>query len=502
MKMENKRKITDKKTKKIDWRQMLFDSLSFPTLIMDKDKNIIAVNKSFIEKFDNKKDLIGKKCYEYFFNSNYMCENKTCPLPRLFSDKDEQSMTIEYISKGVPKWEDRVYTPTLDENGEIAYIRVSIRDITQVKILEKELKEIKNLMEKIIQSSVVGIVAANLKGELLLMNRASENLFGYSFEEFKKRFTVKDFYHPGVAKEIMKKLRSEDYGGKGKLTNTKVDIVNSKGEIIPGEIVASIIYENDEEIATMGIYTDLRDKIAVGKKLKKTQKQLAQSEKMASIGQLAAGVAHEINNPLTGILFNANMLLENKDKNTPITEELENIIEDVNRCKDIVKDLLVYSRQSNPSKKYIHLNTIVEQSLSLIHDQKLFGNIIITKILSDEMMLIKADENQLYQVIINLVINAADAIKGDGTLTLSTYCEIEAQKAYVEISDTGCGISKKDLPKIFDPFFTTKELGKGTGLGLSTVYGIIKENEGHISVKETNTKGTTFLIEFPLHSDV
>jgi len=489
-----------KHPKKIDWRQMLFDSLSFPTLIMDKDKNIIAVNKCFVETFDSKKDLIGKKCYEYFFNCNSMCQIKTCPLPKLFANKDEQSTTINYIFNGKPRWEDRVYTPTLDERGDIAYIRLSIRDITQVKILKKELKDIKKLMEKIIQNSVVGIVAANLKGEVLLMNKASENLFGYSYEKFKEKNTVKDFYPPGVAKEIMKKLRSEDYGGKGKLINTKVDIINSKGEIIPSEIAASIIYENNKEVVTMGIYTDLRDKIEVEKKLEKTQKQLAQSEKMASMGQLAAGIAHEINNPLTGILFNANMILESKDKDNQYIEELESMVEDVNRCKDIVKDLLVYSRQTNPSKKLIDLNTIVDHSLSLIHDQKLFGNIIIEKNLCESIILIKTDQNQLYQVIINLVINAGDAIGGNGTISLRTYFDKASQKAYLEISDTGCGIPEKNLQNIFDPFFTTKELGKNTGLGLSTVYGIIQENEGHISVKVTNSKGTTFLIELPLHT--
>ena len=122
--------------------------------------------------------------------------------------------------------------------------------------------------------------------------------------------------------------------------------------------------------------------------------------------------------------------------------------------------------------------------------------------MSDDMMLINVDKNQINQVIINLVMNAGDAMKGRGALTLQTYRDKTKQKVYLEVSDTGCGIPEKSLLNIFDPFFTTKELGKGTGLGLSTVYGIIKENEGHISVKETSSKGTTFLIEFPLHSDV
>ena len=490
----------DNHPKEFDWRYWMFDSLSFPTLILNKDKTILDVNNSLREKLGGKKNIIGKTCHEYFFNSKDSCPQDNCPLPRLFSEKNGQSVVVKNIVDGEERWEDRVYTPILNEVGEVVYIRASIRDVTQVKVLEKELKGTKDLMEKMIQSSASSIVAASIKGDILLMNKAAEDLWEYSLEEFKKKYTAEHFYPPGVAREIMKKLRSEDYGGKGKLTNTKIDIVTRNGEIIPGEIAAAIIYEGDEEVATMGIYTDLREKVAVEKKLKDAQTRLSQSEKMASIGQLAAGVAHELNNPLTGILFSANMILEAGDTGDTVRQDMEWIIEDVNRCKRIVKDLLVYSRRTNPSKDFIQLNSLVDKSLSLIRDQKLFGNVKIKKNMSDDMMLINVDKNQINQVIINLVMNAGDAMKGSGTLTLRTYRDKTNQKAYLEVSDTGCGIPEKSLLNIFDPFFTTKELGKGTGLGLSTAYGLIEENGGNISVKETSTMGTTFLIELPLYS--
>ncbi len=490
-------------TKKFDWRYQLFDSLSFPTFIINPNKIILDINNSLHEKIGKGENIIGKTCHEYFFNSKISCNKAFCPLSELFVDKIGKSKLVMVDNTdNIEKWENRVYTPILDENGEVKYVRICMHDATQVKALEKELQDVRNLMEKIVQSSASSIVAADIKGKALLMNKAAEKLFGYSLEKFQHNYTAKDFYPPGVAWEIMKKLRSEKYGGKGKLTNTKIDIINSQGEIIPGEIAAAIIYEGNEEVATMGIYTDLRDKITVEKKLEKAKKQLIQSEKLASIGQLAAGVAHEINNPLTGIFFSANLILEDQKTDNYIAEEMKYIIEDVNRCKRIVKDLLVYSRQANPAKNFIQLNLLVEQSLSLIHDQKLFGNIKIKKILSDEMMLINVDENQLHQVIINLVINARDAMEGKGLLTLKTYRDKTAQKTFLEISDTGCGIPEKNLDNVFDPFFTTKEPGKGTGLGLSTSYGIMQENGGDISIKETSPKGTTFLIEIPLYSSL
>jgi signal transduction histidine kinase len=264
-------------------------------------------------------------------------------------------------------------------------------------------------------------------------------------------------------------------------------------------LTASIIYEDGEEVATVGIYTDLREKLAVEKKLKTTQAQLAQSEKMASIGQLAAGVAHEINNPLTGILFYANMKLEIMDPDDPERSEVEAVSEDVKRCKEIVQNLLAYSRQSNPAKDIIHLNDLVDQSLALIRDPKMFRNIEIERNFSEQMVLVHVDRNQISQVIINLVINAVSAMNQKGLLTLTTGRSKFNGKAYLEVADTGSGIAREQLSKIFDPFFTTKPPGEGTGLGLSTAYGLIKENKGEIRVKQTGPDGTTFVLEFDLH---
>jgi signal transduction histidine kinase len=297
----------------------------------------------------------------------------------------------------------------------------------------------------------------------------------------------------------MRMLRDKSVGGKGKLPPTKIDIINAEGEEIPVEITAAIIYEGVQEVATMGIYNDLRERLFVEKQLQEAQVQLAHSEKMASMGQLAAGVAHELNNPLTGILLYLNLVLERLENDSPYREDLEYVLEDANRCKNIIKDLLAYSRQDAPNREVFQANSLVEQGLGLIRDQKLFINIAVVREMSDDMMLIHADRNQLSQVIINMVMNAIDAMDRKGVLTLRTYRDKPARKVFIEIADTGCGIPREDVPRIFDPFFTTKAPGKGTGLGLSTAYGILKENGGEISVKETGPEGTTFLLELPLY---
>jgi PAS domain S-box-containing protein len=492
--------MQQKTSREKDWRIRVFDSLSFPTLILKPDRSIVTANKRFLDKFKvGIEDIAGKACHEIFYRSKVPCSEHMCPLPKVLAHKEGQSALRQVMRNGGDEtWEDRVFSPILDDQGEVIYIMESLRDVTRIKTLERVLQETKEFLEKVIQSSASAIVAADRDGNILLMNQAAENLFGFSLKEAAGRKNVQDLYPPGEAKKIMRALRDERKGGKGKLPATKVTIVNAGGEEIPAEITASIIYEGGKEVATMGIYNDLRERLAVEKTLKETQAQLAQSEKMASLGQLAAGVAHEINNPLTGILLYASMALENLRDQDPLREHLQYVLEDVNRCKGIVKNLLAYSRRSSATREIIPLNELVSQSLNLIRDQRLFGNIVVEKEMSGEMILIQGDRNQLAQVIINLVMNASAAMDGVGTLTLRTHRDKPNRRAYLEVSDTGCGIPEKNLPKIFDPFFTTKEPGKGTGLGLSTSYGIIQESGGRISVKETSPRGTTFLVDLPL----
>ena len=492
------------------WRGKVFDSLSLPALILKPNRTVINVNKALLKELGiSKNEIIGQTCHEFFYQSKDPCPYETCPLPKVLAEREGQTILRRVKIPGrKEKWEDRIFSPILDDNGEVQYIIEKIRDVTHVKKLERELTGIKMFMEKFVESSISGIVAADRRGRILVMNPAAEEITGYKLQEARNKITVQDLYPPGQAKEVMKKLRSEDFGGKGKLTCSQTILVSAQGEEIPMELTAAIIYEGGKEVATMGIFNDLRGKLAQEEKIKEVLLRAARAEKMASLGQLAAGVAHEINNPLTGILLYGGLLLEDLRNDDPKYQEMQSIIEDANQCRNIVKSLLAYSRQTSANKENLDLNDLVEQSLSLIRDQSLFINIEIVKELADDEMLIKVDRSQINQVIINLVINAIDAMERKGTLTLRTYCDKGKKRgvgkkgpagfAYLEVADTGCGIPEENLPRIFDPFFTTKALGKGTGLGLSTVYGIVQENGGNIWVKETGQAGTTFIIELPI----
>ncbi len=486
----------------VDWRFRVFDALSFPTLILKPDSTILAANKKFHERNKtNDTQIVGRTCKDIFTQDrtlkNLSCSGEDCPLQRVLKLKENQSVVHKNIGfDGEVLWEERVFSPILDHEGEVKYVIESLRDITKVKHLEKKYSDVRELIDKVVQSSVSAIMAADRKGEIILMNKAAEELFGYSVHDA-NLVNIEDFYPPGVAREIMKKLRDKTIGEAGKLPSTQVNIINKNGEQIPVEMTSAIIYEEGREAATAAIFNDLREKLAVQKKLEETEGQLFQSEKLASLGRLAAGVAHEINNPLTSILLYGNLMKEKLEESHPLANNLDYILEDAERCKDIVKNLLAYSRQTRPAKNVFYLNTLIGESLRLIRDQKLFMNVNIIKDLDDCQILVNADKNQLCQVLINLIINAFDAMGGSGTLTLRTYRDRTAQKAYIEVTDTGSGIPLENLSKVFDPFFTTKEVGKGTGLGLSMAYGILEENHGKISIKHTGSDGTTILLELP-----
>jgi two-component system NtrC family sensor kinase len=235
------------------------------------------------------------------------------------------------------------------------------------------------------------------------------------------------------------------------------------------------------------------------KKIKRdTQMQILQSEKLASVGRLAAGIAHEINNPLTGILTFPHLLRDKKSNSEEDLRDLNVIMQETTRVREIVRNLLDFARQSPTNKEMVNINEIIRQLLKLIRSQKEFRKIRIEENYDDELPELFADKNQLQQVFLNLLLNAGEAIAEEGTITIAT--SVDEDYLLVTITDTGCGIKSGDIGKIFDPFFTTKPVGKGTGLGLSVSYGIVRQHGGTIKCESREGEGTTFRVYLALNS--
>jgi two-component system NtrC family sensor kinase len=234
------------------------------------------------------------------------------------------------------------------------------------------------------------------------------------------------------------------------------------------------------------------------RELREIQDYLIQSEKLASIGKLAAGIAHEINNPLGGILIYSHLILEDTPPGRPHHENLKKIVKETTRCRDIVKGLLDFARPKEPEMAPVDILEVLEQCLALTERQALFQNIRVEKFYAPDLPRLVADGSQLQQVFMNIILNAAEAMNGQGTLTLRVSIDPDRGEIAVEISDTGHGIRDEDKARLFEPFFTTKEVGKGTGLGLATSYGIVQRHKGSIEVQGEVGRGASFTVRLPL----
>ena len=229
----------------------------------------------------------------------------------------------------------------------------------------------------------------------------------------------------------------------------------------------------------------------------RTEEQLGKAERLAMIGRLSAGVAHEINNPLGGILLFSSLLLKNTDADNRDHSALERICNEAKRCQQIVQGLLDFARPREPKREKIVLDNVVDRTLQLVSGQSLFHNIRIAIDYEEPKPEVFVDPAQLQQVVLNLIVNAAEAMGGKGTLSLATRSVDDGTAAQIEVADSGCGIAPENLERLFEPFFTTKEAGKGTGLGLSISRSIVESHRGTIWAESEVTGGTRFFIRLP-----
>jgi two-component system NtrC family sensor kinase len=291
------------------------------------------------------------------------------------------------------------------------------------------------------------------------------------------------------------------------------ELVEASHKVTEGDLAARVQPHGHGELAVLGqSFNTMADALQeaqaklmralnnMADTLKETQQELLHKEKLASMGQLAAGVAHELNNPLATILLYANVVYKETPEADPHRNDLQMVINETNRCKVIVRNLLDFARQNQVMAQPTDVNDLLQR---LVNEQRVHPRFAGTQFelqLDSKLPQIDADPLQLQQVFINLLNNAVEAVegKGGGTVTVATQVAPFGQGVRVSISDSGAGISEENRARLFTPFFTTKPVGKGTGLGLSIVYGIVKMHRGQIQVQSEEGRGTTFIITLPL----
>jgi two-component system NtrC family sensor kinase len=309
--------------------------------------------------------------------------------------------------------------------------------------------------------------------------------------------SIDKIYPEGTARKVMQMLRSPDHGGVGKLKAYPMVYVRQDGTVVEGNLSAAIIYDaNGKEIASVGSFVDLKERLEMERALRRTQEQLLQSEKLAAMGRLTSQIAHELNNPLYGIMNTLELLKTEVSPQSKRRKVLEMALSETVRLSELLRKMLSFSRPDQEEKQAVDLNTVVDEIL-LLHEKQLQENDIKIKTsFAGELPFIMASKNQLRQVFLNLVANARDAMPDGGTLSVKTHSDKTNVK--IEIGDTGVGIKEEHLKRIFDSFFTTKDSIKGVGLGLSVCYGFIKDLGGDIQVRSAVGTGTTFTITLPI----
>jgi len=468
------------------------DAFQRKIVVIDTNHIILSANQQACETFN--KNIIGKHCYEIFHHFTSVC--KDCPLDEVVRTKkpalkNPQSSALDILSETC-----RYFCPMIVDEGIDGIVLLDF-GIPILEGLEEKLQQSNAFLKNLILSSVDAVLAVDKKGRILIFNEAASEISGYTREEAINNVDIRDVYPEDGAREIMRVLRSDDYGGQGKLKDYKVDIVRKDGSIIPISVNAALVYDGDREVASIGFFKDLREEIRIKEELEKAQIQLLQSEKMASLGKLAAGVAHQLNNPLGGITLFTKLVLEEYELEEAAREDLSRILRDAERCRDTVKELLEFARQTRHMMRPNDINRAISRTLFLLENQTIFHNIDIIRQFAPALPSVHSDIQQLNHVFMNIILNAADAMEGKGALTIITELSEDKKRVVVTIEDTGPGIPEDVLPHIFEPFYTTKEEGKGTGLGLSLVYGIV-QNHGGTIVADSSSEGSKFTIELPI----
>jgi two-component system NtrC family sensor kinase len=358
----------------------------------------------------------------------------------------------------------------------------------------------RNFMNSLLRNMQGGVFTVDLEHRVTSFNKAAEWISGYCLDDVQGKpcseimgTSICDHSCP-LAK--IHKTRSPVY-------KDEIQIKSKYGREIPVSLTCAPLEDNDGELAGMiGIFRDISE-------LKTLRGQLMQSEKLVIMGQLAAGVAHEINNPITGILTYIKLMKKKLEKlklppkaSEDFDKYLSVMERETSNVGRITKNLLDFSRRSEPDIRPTDLNVVIDQSLLLMRDQFKVRNVQLVKEGSSSVPKIMGDMGQLQQVFVNLILNAIQAMPKGGTLNVKIWAEgREGSECFVnvEITDTGVGISEEDIPRIFDPFFTTKkEKGRaGLGLGLSIVHSIVNKHHGRIRVTSKLEEGTTFSIRFP-----
>lgn len=475
-----------------DEYQLLFEQVPCIITVQDKNYRLVKYNREFAEKFAPK---LGDYCYHAYKGRTEKCV--VCPVEKTFEDGLSHYSEESGVNKdGKPTYWIVNTTPIHNESGEIVAAMEMCLDITQRRQLEEKLELSEKKYYAIFNNMPNPVFVMDYDSyEILDCNESVKTVYGYEKNEIKGKSFL-DLFHEDDRTKYASKLRSVSF-------LDKVKHMDKEGK----RLFVNIRVSPSEYPGQKVILASTSD---ITKRLEAEQ-QLSQASKMATLGEMATGVAHELNQPLTVMKTASSFLLRKLEREEKIEDEiLMNMVMKINsnvdRATKIINHMRQFARKSELTLEKTQINTALEKAFDIFSQQLKVRGIEVNWNLQSDLPMILADPGRLEQVFINLLINARDAIeerwgnrehqKGDKQITITT--RSTSKSVIIEIQDTGTGIPEHLLGKIFEPFYTTKEVGKGTGLGLSISYGIVKDFQGEIEALPNIKNGACFRITFPI----
>ena len=385
-----------------------------------------------------------------------------------------------------------------DSRNDVLGYEGIVVDQTRRKENENQIREARDFLDRIISCSPNAIMTMNMNGGIELWNKGAQEIFGPGAQHVVGQMNIKDIFGKEVTRNILEMMRDTEYGGKGRLNSFSLAFTREDGEAVEGNLSAGIIYdENGGETAWVAIFADLKELLSTERELANARQHLLQSEKLAAMGRLTSQIAHELNNPLFGIMNTLELMKTEIPPSNKRRKLLDMSLSETMRLAEMLKKMLSFSKPDQEIRTELDIHTVLDELLLLYEKRFRENSIKLVLNLMAAPAKIMGSRDQLRQVFINLFSNAMYAMPDGGELKISTAATSTTLKISVE--DTGTGIAPEHIAKVFDSFFTTKtESVQGVGLGLSVCYGFIKDHGGDIKVASREGEWTRFDMSLPL----
>ncbi len=468
----------------------ILESIPSSLVVIDRSLRIVSANRNFLEKTRRERQAtLGRKIDEVFprvLLDYAQLDQKVKEV--LHTGEPVEGGRVAYRAPGLPT---RIYfyrlVPVRAEEAEGENVMLLLDDVTEREQLEEEARQAERHLASVVECANDLVVSLDPQGRIVTWNQAAERVSGLKDEE------VRDRSLPALCAAeqvpVMSEMLQRLAHGEG-VQNTEVNLLTAGGQEVP--IAWSCSSMKDDAGKVVGI-------VAVGRDLaerRQLEAQLIQSVKMASLGVMAGGIAHEVRNPLAIISASAQLLLERSDDARLRNECAQKIHAATRRASQTIENLLKFSRPQHGRMGEVDLHIVLEDAFILLSHQMTLQKIALRRDFQPDPLKTQGNSALLQQVFTNLILNACNAMPKGGTLTVATRA-IETGAVEIEFRDTGCGIPPENLPKMFVPFFTTLPVGQGTGLGLAISYSIVQQHQGAIEVESQVGQGTTFTVRLP-----